>query len=504
MDRRKHIGIVVFLVCFCGMALAAAGVGGVFLWNRQGRAEARMIEKGKRLCRLLAPAALEALRGRAAGEGKGKEKGKNALAAAAGFDGVNRVRLLSPEGRTILHYGRADEGKNSPVTLPLGIEEARSPVYSGSGRGMRFWFPVRDTSGRVLAFLDLELGPGPGISRDLAGGAVLVFLLVLLLAFAASRLVLRLAAAPFARLLPAAAEEEGGRRAGGYGAVLGRTAGLLAEMDERIASLARKAEESGKALAEARIQMRQAMHELKETQAQVIQAEKMAGLGLLVSGVAHEINNTMNIVSGALPPLAMQVEKLRRHPDEEEKERALSNMETLMGNIREGAARTSEIIRTLQDFARTRPMEYKEADPCRILDTTLFLLKPRMKDIEVTREYDSSGATLPCYPGRLGQVFMNIIINSVQAMEGRGRLLVRTWTGEGRFHVLIADDGPGIPPEIRGRVFDPFFTTKEIGQGTGLGLSVCYSMIKAHRGGIEIVPSPFGRGCGFRISLPLA
>jgi len=508
----------VFLVLFSAMLTLFVVCNLMFFKVHRRYHETKTVSAGQSLCRLLAEEARDAI-----AEGRLRK-----LAAVVRMlmplEGINRVRVISPQGKIIFQINREGSAplaeKADRAAVPIGLAGARDPVYSGADGYLRFWFPVRsgpDTqeAGRAMAYVsvDLDHSAGDREIREFIVGGITVALLIIIISGFMTLVIVRSAVSPLKRFLDmartslpdsAAAGEEESVPDHDYNELISRVETLFNNLGELNRTLEEEASARNRELREAHIQMRQAMHELKEIQAQVIQAEKMAALGLLVSGVAHEINNTMNIISGALPPLAMQMEKLREQADEAGREKIFANLETLMGNIREGAARTSEIVRNLQDFSRSRPMEYKNADPCRILDTTLFLMRPRMKGrIEIIREYGSNGATLPCYPGQLGQVFMNIILNSVQAIEGRGRLLVRTEVKDGRFLIAIADDGPGIAPEIRERVFDPFFTTKGTGHGTGLGLSVSYAIIKGHRGEIRINPSPFGQGCEFLIALPM-
>ena len=505
----------VFLALFSAMLTLFAVCNLIFFKVHHRYHETRTVSAGKSLCRLLAEEARGAI----------AEDRLRKLAAVTGMlmplERINRVRIISPQGKTIFQMyreGSAPVAEEADRTvIPIGLAGARDPVYSGADGYLRFWLPVRSgpDNAKVMAYVsvDLDHSESDREIREFIVGGIAAAILIVIISGGMTLVIVRSAVSPLKRLLGMARASLPDKTAAGenesvpghdYNGLVSRLEMLFSHLGELNRALKEEASARSKELREAHIQMRQAMHELKETQAQVIQAEKMAALGLLVSGVAHEINNTMNIISGALPPLEMQMEKLREQADEAARERIFANLETLMGNIREGAARTSEIVRNLQDFSRSRPMEYKNADPCRILDTTLFLMRPRIKGrIEIIREYGSNGATLPCYPGQLGQVFMNIILNSVQAIEGRGRLLVRTEVKDGRFLIAIADDGPGIEPEIRERVFDPFFTTKGTGQGTGMGLSVSYAIIKGHRGEIRINPSPFGQGCEFSISLPL-
>jgi|GEM_PF-6075234 len=254
-----------------------------------------------------------------------------------------------------------------------------------------------------------------------------------------------------------------------------------------------------------------ALRELKETQAQIAQSEKMAAIGQLVAGVAHEVNNTTNFITGALPPMEKRLADLAallkntctgRQFDEQHVAKLLRSIDVLLGNIREGARRSCKIVTDLKNFSRPDDDQQRPLDINQGLLSTLSLVTPEYKyQMEIIRDFAPDLPRVYGSQGQINQVFMNLLINAFQAQTGKGRLLVRTLNRGNKIHIILKDDGPGIPKEIQGRIFEPFFTTKEVGKGTGLGLSVSYGIIRKHRGEILVRSEP-GQGTEFEIILP--
>lgn len=267
------------------------------------------------------------------------------------------------------------------------------------------------------------------------------------------------------------------------------------------------------------------LENLKQTQSQLVQAEKMASLGQLTAGVAHEINNPINFVSAGIDSLATNYQDLsevlekyaalRPHEDnsglleeieqlkqELDMDYLLEEIPQLLQSIKSGANRTTEIVKSLRNFTRLDEDHLKKADINEGLDSTLVILRNQTANrINVVKDY----ATLPminCYPGQLNQVFMNIISNAVQAIEGEGEIRIKTQQLNGSIVVRISDNGSGMSDDLKNRIFEPFFTTKDVGEGTGLGLSISYGIIEKHNGRIE-VESELGKGTEFIIELPV-
>ncbi len=309
---------------------------------------------------------------------------------------------------------------------------------------------------------------------------------------------------------------------------------------ERLRSSERDLEEKNARLQEAlsslevtHRELSAAYERLKRTEAHLIQSEKMRSLGLLVAGVAHELNNPISFVSANVEHLRTHVERLRQAleaysgaslPAEERTrvdglwrqlriDQVLDDLPGLLDDCEEGARRTKHIVRELQTFSRRDQREvWRLVDLHAAIDSTLGVLAHRLKGrIAVHRDF----APLPeveCLAGQLKQVFMNLLINAADAIGERpGNIWISTRQaaqGEAtgtigpRVTVSIRDDGPGMEPEIQEKIFEPFFTTKDVGQGTGLGLSVSYGIVQRHRGTLS-VESTLGRGSTFIISLPV-
>jgi len=269
---------------------------------------------------------------------------------------------------------------------------------------------------------------------------------------------------------------------------------------------------------------------LREAQAALVQSEKLASLGQLAAGVAHEINNPIAYVANNLAvlrrdvPAALQIlDKYREGREalqqtaaeiaaeaerlEEELDLAFvrESLPRLFERSLDGLARVRDIVKNLRDFARLDEADFKEADLVAALRSTIEIVGHEIKKHQIDLRTDL--APLPpvlCHPGKINQVFLNVLMNAIQACPPRAVIEVRTRNDEAGQGVVveIEDGGSGIQPEFLSHIFDPFFTTKPVGQGTGLGLSVSYGIIRDHGGSIE-VDSVVGRGTLFRIRLPL-
>ncbi|MCB0804679.1 MAG: HAMP domain-containing histidine kinase [Bacteroidales bacterium] len=265
---------------------------------------------------------------------------------------------------------------------------------------------------------------------------------------------------------------------------------------------------------------------MKAMQEQMINSEKMASLGQLTAGIAHEINNPINFVSSNINPLKTdlielkelcarykhlhdaedpvgELKKIEDFSSEIDPDFLYNEIETLIAGIEEGAGRTKQIVLGLRSFSRVDEDEFKKADLHEGLESTLMLLKNKIKNrIEVHKAYGKI-QEVECIPGKINQVFMNILNNAAEAIPDKGNIYIKTGliSPKNAVFISIRDDGPGMTEGIRRRVFEPFFTTKEIGKGTGLGLSISYGIIEKHGGNIRVESSP-GKGTEFIITLP--
>jgi PAS domain S-box-containing protein len=249
---------------------------------------------------------------------------------------------------------------------------------------------------------------------------------------------------------------------------------------------------------------------LRETQGQLVQSEKMASLGMLVAGIAHEINTPVGAIHSMHDTLKRAVEKLKtfmqtQSQDDFENNREISGpfktIEDANRVINSGCERVTNIVRRLRSFARLDEAELKTANIHEGLEDTLTLIHHEIKrSITVHKEYGDI-PPIPCYPGRLNQIYLNILINARQAIPDKGEIRIRTYEEGEKIHIAISDTGIGIPQDKISRIFDPGFTTKGVGVGTGLGLSIVYRIIQEHKGEIK-VQSKVGEGSTFTIILP--
>ncbi|WP_310492045.1 ATP-binding protein [Dechloromonas sp.] len=262
---------------------------------------------------------------------------------------------------------------------------------------------------------------------------------------------------------------------------------------------------------------------LEEAQSQLIQSEKMASIGQLAAGVAHEINNPVGFVKSNLGTLQRYIADLGKvlkayaEIEHELGEVSLASvsqlkkdleldylqqdLDILLAETNDGVQRVQDIVRDLKNFSHVGSSEFVLANLEMGLDSTLNVVWNELKyKAKVVKEY----AAIPeimCAPSQLNQVFMNLLVNASHAIEERGQISIRTTSTEAEVRVEIEDTGRGIPPENLGRIFEPFFTTKPVGKGTGLGLSLSYGIVKKHHGRIE-VSSEVGKGSRFTVILP--
>ncbi|AWW31685.1 phosphate starvation-inducible protein PsiE [Echinicola strongylocentroti] len=277
-------------------------------------------------------------------------------------------------------------------------------------------------------------------------------------------------------------------------------------------------------------ELEQTLKNLQNTQTQLVNQEKMASLGQLTAGIAHEINNPINFVSSNISPLKRDLQDVleimdayRKKGQEEFSEEGKKSMkdieedlefdylveeiEMLLKGMEEGAKRTVEIVKGLRLFSRVDEQDVKKVDLHDGIDSTLILLNSTMGRIEVEKHFGEI-PMVECLAGKINQVFMNIISNAIQALNEQGSsnarpaITISTETVDERISIKIADNGPGMPDHVKERVFEPFFTTKAVGKGTGLGLSIVYKIIENHQGTLEVF-SGEGEGTTFVITLPI-
>lgn len=292
-----------------------------------------------------------------------------------------------------------------------------------------------------------------------------------------------------------------------------------------------KVEERTHELNQSNKDLSSALEELKNAQTQLVDAEKMASLGQLTAGIAHEINNPINFVSSNIRPLRRDIEDIQALIAKYEEIISSNNLgeqfsdvvkfkkeldydylkheiDVLLKGMADGAGRTVEIVKGLKSFSRLDESDLKYANVNEGIESTLIILSSTFRGkINIVKEL-AQIPEIECYAGKLNQVFMNIINNAAQAVlsahinDDEGKVIIRTQKNNNNISVHIIDNGTGMTEDVRSKIFDPFFTTKKAGEGTGLGLSIVYSIIELHKGTIE-VESTLGIGTEFIITLPL-
>ncbi|MEH2290299.1 sensor histidine kinase [Nostoc sp.] len=315
---------------------------------------------------------------------------------------------------------------------------------------------------------------------------------------------------------------------------------MARQLHESFTALEKSKEELEDRVEERTTELKNTLEELQRTQSQIIQSEKMSSLGQLVAGVAHEINNPVNFIHGNLAHVQEYTQNLlllmqlyqQYHPypiaeiqtlvEDIDLEFLQSDLPKLLSSMRVGTDRIRQIVLSLRNFSRIDEAEFKRVDIHEGIDSTLMILQHRLKgkpeqpEIEVIKDYDNV-PSVECYAGQLNQVFMNILVNAIDALEenntkrtyqeienNRSQIKICTSIVNSTWlQVAIADNGVGISKEFQQRIFDPFFTTKPIGKGTGMGMSISYQIVtKKHNGKLECFSTP-GKGTEFIIQIPL-
>ncbi len=292
----------------------------------------------------------------------------------------------------------------------------------------------------------------------------------------------------------------------------------LGLLSEAFNDLSRRTFESQKALKVKILELEKANNEIRDTQAKLVHTAKMASLGQLVAGVAHELNNPIGFIYSNMSHLREYSQKLihlvevaetapqnlAAEKDKADLNYIVKDLPKLISSCEDGARRTRDIVLGLRNFSRLEESQIKQVDLHEGLENTLQLLAGEIKNrIKVTKNF----GTIPkveCYPSQLNQVFMNVLGNAAQAIEGDGEIQITTKSlPDNRVEVAIRDSGKGMNKQTLEKIFDPFFTTKSLGRGTGLGLSISYGVIQKH-GGEILVSSEIGKGTEFKIILPVS
>lgn len=248
-----------------------------------------------------------------------------------------------------------------------------------------------------------------------------------------------------------------------------------------------------------------AYKELRETQSQLVQSAKMASLGQLVAGVAHEINNPLAFVMNHQDTVARALTKVAGEAATQlsaDGAQQLHKAQSRLGDMSGGLERIRDLVLKLRTFSRLDEGQIKQINIDEAIDSVLTLLQYRLGTrIRVIRRFGAV-KQLDCYPGPLNQVLMNLLANAIDAIDGEGEITITTAAEDGLLRIAIADTGQGMPEAVRERIFEPFFTTKPVGQGTGLGLSISFGIIRDHGGTLKAF-SKEGEGTQMIIHLPL-
>ncbi len=267
-----------------------------------------------------------------------------------------------------------------------------------------------------------------------------------------------------------------------------------------------------KTVRERTLELENTLVDLKETQSQLVDAEKMSSLGQLTAGIAHEINNPINFVSSNIPPLKQDLDdintilkkyeeitptnidsklkEIEALKEELDFEYLKAELPTIISGIEDGAKRTQEIVRGLRNFSRLDEVEFQLANINEGIESTVVLIKNKLNDIKLVKKLQAI-PTIECYPGKLNQLFMNIIDNAIGAIEVKksaevGEITINTSNDTSFVYITIKDNGIGMDANSKSKMFEPFYTTKPVGSGTGLGLSIAHTIIKNHKGEIQV------------------
>jgi two-component system, NtrC family, sensor kinase len=436
-----------------------------------------------------------------------------------------RTTLVENYGLSNLHYAILNQEHNSAYDL------------KGSGKIAGF-APIDDTSFGWIVGVEIDktdiFRPIKVLSYWLLGAAVLLASLVVLFTYLIAegitvplktliRSASTIAQGNFKERVPIRSSDE----VGSLAATFNNMARALSVREVQLQELNRSLEDMVRdrtvELENSHEALKRAYLDLQSAQEQLVQTEKMASLGQLVAGIAHEIKNPLNFIYGNTGFLADYTNKLQilvesfdslpsiSIEDRTEMARMKEGMhysfikddlKVLIDNFTEGARRINTIVTDLRTFSRMDADTVSEVDLHASLEISLNLLRNAYKNrIEIHKEYGDI-PKIQGYTGKLNQVFMNLLSNAFHAVQGTGDVWIRTRCSNGAVEVEIEDNGVGIPREHLNRIFEPFFTTKPVGQGTGLGLSISYGIIEQHQGRIQVASVP-QKGSSFVVSLPV-
>ena len=444
----------------------------------------------------------------------------------AGFDGPTAGRVLGASGLMLLAMALYEALLLRDVLRPLlaqlgarhrlPVAEIRAPLTLRTKLVFFFASVTVLTSGLVLLFaLSPSRAPAMmlgSIALAMAMALGLVLLMVRDMVGPVRALEERsaeMARGELARPVPPSGEaDEIGRLSFAFEEMRRALRDKLRSTESLNIDLEREVRRRTEVLEQRNAELHDALEKLRRAQDNLVRSEKLASMGRLVAGIAHEINNPVNAVINTLAPLEEAIKTMAAAGASGEAAaaaQAAGEAQEMLGVVQRGAARSKAIVQALHNYSRGDEQRPQELQLARSVDDTLDLLRHRLRNVRVEKQIDA-GLRIRGFPGQIDQVFMNLVTNAAQAIGERergGTIRVAAVDRAGEVEITVADDGPGIPAEVVPRIFDPFFTTKDVGEGSGLGLSIVHGIVDRHGGRIE-VQSRVGEGTTFRIVLPRA
>jgi two-component system NtrC family sensor kinase len=438
-----------------------------------------------------------------------------------GFDAGTAGRLLAASALILLAMAQYETLLLRDVLRPLlaqlgarhrlPVDEVRAPITLRTKLVFFFSSVTVFTSGLVLLF---ALSPShalwvmlASIGLALALALGLVLLIVRDMVSPVRALEERsdeMARGELARPVPPSGEaDEIGRLSFAFEEMRRALRDKLRSTESLNIDLEREVRRRTEVLEQRNAELHDALEKLRRAQDDLVRSEKLASMGRLVAGIAHEINNPVNAVINTLAPLEEAIKTMVDSHDTGEASRAAGEAQEMLRVVQRGAARSKAIVQALHNYSRGDEQRPRELVLARSVDDTLDLLRHRLRNVRVEKQIDPE-LRLHGFPGQIDQVFMNLISNAAQAVGERdngGTIRIAARKQADDVEITVADDGPGIPADVIPKIFDPFFTTKDVGEGSGLGLSIVHGIVDRH-GGRIMVESQVGEGTTFRIVLP--
>ena len=422
-----------------------------------------------------------------------------ALVLVAGVAGLYQKIALQEILRPLVrHVGSRHVLPPSQVSAPVGVRLKLASAFVG------VW-------GLGVGFLWLFMHATPGL------GAVFAFGLGTFLATGLAVFAVRDVVAPLRELEERSGEMSKGQLARpvppwGEADELGRLAVIFEEMRrslrDRLRStesinvdLEREVRRRTEALEQRNAELHDALEKLRRAQDNLIRSEKLASMGRLVAGIAHEINNPVNAVINSLGPLEEAIKEIAAVDPGGTVSKLAVEAREILAVVQRGATRTKTIVQALHGYARGDESVERDVYLARSVDDTLGLLQHRLRQVQIVKDIDPE-ARIRGFPGQVDQILMNLLTNAAQAMGSQGGTIrLSAKVQDDQVLLTVSDDGPGIPADVLPRIFDPFFTTKDVGEGSGLGLSIVHGIVERHGGQIDVDSKP-EQGTTFTVSFP--